>query len=698
LASELVTGSAPASENFALSRLWSARSVAVVGASDRPGALGRLPIEHLLRYGYRGAIYPVRPDGASVAGLPSYQSVQACPGTPELAMIMVSASRVEAAVDDCIAAGVPTAIVCSSGFAETGPEGAALQGALAEKARAAGLRLVGPNTIGSVGVDLGLVASFSPLFSGERTELVPGGIGFVSQSGALGYGAVSLAFERGLGLGWVVNTGNEADVRALEVMTAMARMPDCEGVLGYLEVLDDVGGLRTLASSGVPVALVKAGRSTAGQRAAASHTGALATEDRVVDAALRQFGIVRADDVDDLLDMGDAFAQPRRPAGPRVAVVTTSGGSGILAADAIEAARLTLAGLGAPTIAALAEIVPAFGATANPVDVTATVMSDPTLFDRALDVIVDDDGVDAVVACFCVLTAGDVDRVVESLARVAERSGKPVLAARTGAAHLAPAAAAAMRAAGIPSYPTPARAVRALAGLWQVSRPHMVDVESDESVVPARRPPVEASEIELKSILRAAGLPVPGGRLARDASDTSRAVAEVGGSAVLKAVVPGLLHKSDVGGVEVGVTVAGAGIAYERVRALGGEVLVEEMVSGGLEVLVGMSPTPLGQVLTVGVGGVLTEAVDDVALRVLPVGRREVEAMIDETRLGRLLAGTRGSTPYDRTALVSAVLDLVGATAEWPSGFELDLNPVTVLPAGQGVRILDAAYVAPKED
>lgn len=691
--------SAPSSP---LAALWSARSVAVVGASDRPGSLGRLPVEFLQRYGYAGRILPVRPDGAPVAGLPSYASLRECrreQGPVDLAMVMVAAPRVLAAVQDCADAEVPVAVICTSGFAETGEEGAALQAEVVRAAHEGGVRLVGPNCIGSVGVATGQVSSFSPLFSGERTELVPGAVGFVSQSGALGYGAVSLAFERGLGLGWVVNTGNEADVSAVEVMGALTREPGCRGLLAYLETLGDFEGLRAVAATGMPVAVLKAGRSDAGARAAASHTGALAAGDRVVDAALRQLGIVRVDDVDELLDVGEVMTIRHRPQGRRVAVVTTSGGSGILAADAVEAHGLEMAALSEQTLAVLDEIVPAFGSTANPVDVTAAVMSNASLFDRTLDVIADDPGVDLIVACFCVLTGTDVDDVVTSLARVAERSGIPVLAVRTGADHLAPQAAARMRAAGIPCYPTPARAVRAAAALVQFSTP-TASAPSAPAASPAAPavhpvPRAGAGEQEMKALLSEAGLPVPAGRVAASAADAAAAVADVGGRAVFKAVVPGLLHKSDAGGVIVGVTAEEAGPAWEKVASLGGEVLVEEMVSGGVEALVGLAPSPLGMVLTVGVGGVLTEVLHDVALRVLPVGRDDVEAMVDETRLGALLAGVRGATLADREALVQAVLQVCEVTHAWPQGFELDLNPVTALAVGNGVRVLDAAYIAP---
>jgi acetate---CoA ligase (ADP-forming) len=689
----------------ALSMLWSASSIAVVGASDRAGALGRLPVDFLQRYGYAGRVLPVRPDGAAVAGLPSYTSLRDCPPPVDLAMIMVAAERVPAAVEDCVAAGVPVAIVCTSGFAETGADGAATQESIVRVARAGGLRLLGPNCIGTVGVGTAQVSSFSPLFAGEHTRLVPGSLGFVSQSGALGYGAVSLAFERGLGLGWIVNTGNEADVTTVEALAAIGRQPECRGLLGYVESLNDVSGLRDVVSTGVPVALLKAGRSEAGQRAAALHTGALAAEDKVVAAALRQLGIVSVDDVEDLLDVGDVMQVAHRlagdrVAGDRVAIVTTSGGSGILAADAVAVHGLRLAQLSTSTQQVLDRIVPAFGATANPVDVTATVMSNSALFDQALEAIADDPEVDVVLACFCVLTGQDVDDVVSSLAKVAGHSHKPVIAVRTGAAHLAPDAARRMREAGIPCYPTPARAVRALAALRVFGSGALLHTSAVDEVkmdtIPI--PSGGISESGLKDLLSDAGFPIPARRLASTGKEAREAVEEFGGRAVFKAIVPGLLHKSEHGGVVLGVTPEDAAAVWKQLDTLGGRVLVEQQVTGGVEALVGVAPSPLGSVLTVGVGGLLTELLNDVALRLLPVSRIDVEDMIDETRLGRLFDGVRGAGPVDRTAFVDVVLRLASMAAAWPTGFELDLNPIAVLPVGQGVRILDAAYVAPSSD
>lgn len=677
-----------------LRSLWAARSVAVVGATDRAGALGRLPVAYLQRFGYAGRILPVNPRADTVLGLPAFPSVaaaRAATGEPvELALLMVAAARVPDAIDDCAEAGVPVAVVMSSGFAEAGDEGAALQHEAVRQARAGGVRLVGPNCIGTVGFATGQVTSFSPLFSAADVPMRSGSVGFVSQSGALGYGAVSLALARGLGLGWAVNTGNEADVDAVEVLTELAELAECRALLGYVESLRDGAALRRLAALGKPIALIKAGSSEAGARAAASHTGALAASDTVVDGVLRQLRIARAGDVDELLDLGDAFETPRRPAGTRVAVVTTSGGSGILAADAIAARGLDLAAFSPASQEALDAIVPAFGSAANPVDITATVMSDPALFDRCLDAVADDPGVDSVLACFCVLTGSDVDRMVASLTRVAERTGKPVLVARTGADFLAPKAAEALRAAGIPAYPTPARAVRALAALWE-TRP-LSGGTAAATPPGVAVPGPDASEVELKALLAAAGLPTPRGRLATDAADAAAAVTEVGGQAVLKAVVADLLHKTEAGGVVLDVDAAAAGEAYDRLAALGGGVLVEEMVTGGAELLVGIAPTPMGQVLTLASGGVLTEVLDDAVFRLLPITGEDAREMVADLRGAAVLHGARGRPALDVEALAQLLVSLSGAVDGWPAGYELDLNPVLVL--RDGVRVLDAAFVA----
>lgn len=692
-----------------LSALWAARTIAVVGASERPGTPGRQLVEHLLRFGYAGTVVPVNPRAGTVLGRRAYPSLAAAGIDVDLAVVVVPAAAVPDAVRDCARAGVRVVIVGSSGFAETGAAGRALQGEVAAVARAAGMRLVGPNCIGSVGPATGLVASFSPLFSGTHTTLVAGRVGFASQSGALGFGAVSLAFERGIGLFAAVTTGNEADVTALEVLAAMATSPDCDAVLGYVESLADGPALRALAATGKPVALLVGGASEAGARAAASHTGALATPGRVVDGALRQLGIVRARDVDDLLDAGAAFAlaprsgATRRPAPggiPGVGVVTTSGGSGILAADAVSQYGLRLAELAPDTVDALRRVVPPYGATANPVDVTATVMRDPTLVGRCLDAVAADPAVDVIVLCFCVLAGDDADAVVAALPDLLARYGKPVLVARTGAEHLAPAVRRRLAELGVPVYLTPGRAVAAAAALLGAGAPGAAGAAgaalSAGGAVAAppshgSAPAAGATEAELKELLAGAGVRVPRGRVITEPDRAAAAVADVGGRAVLKLVAPGLLHKTEAGGVVLGVTPATAPAVAARLLGLPGAtgVLVEEQVSDGVELLVGIAPSPLGPVLTLGAGGVLTEVLDDVAVRLLPVTEADIRRALAETRVGRLLAGFRGRPPADVDALVALVARVTRLAAGWPG--ELDLNPVVV--SDRGAVVLDAAYL-----
>lgn len=692
--------SSSGSHDDVLSALWSARSIAVVGATERAGAMGRLPIDYLLKYGYGGRIAPVNPKGGTVLGIPVFSDLREAAIDNEapidLALIMVPAGAVEQAVTDCAAAGVRVCVVMSSGFGEVDEAGKQRQDTLVAIARDAGMRLVGPNCIGSVGGSDSVLATFSPVFSSPSTPLPSGPLALVSQSGALGFGALSLGLERDVPIGIAVTTGNEADVTAEEVAASLARDEQVRGVLLYLESVTDVAMLARTAAH-VPTVAVKAGRSEAGARAAASHTGALTSGDDVVDAALARAGVARVPTIDHLLDAGALFATGTRldvPHDPRVGigVITTSGGSGILAADAIEAEGLTLATLDASTIAAIERVIPAYGSAVNPVDVTAAVMAEPGLFETCVHQLAADPAVDAIVACFAVLVGDDVLRIARALGEVRSTTNKPVVAARTGAANLAPEGARLLADQGVPVYPTPERAVAAVRALRDACRrPLLVEPNTGAARKTTRsvpQPAANATEDQLKAIFASAGLPIPTARLVTDSAAASAAVNEMGGRAVFKAVVPGLLHKSDAGGVIVDVDVDGAPAAFAQCAELGGEVLVEQFIPGGVEVLVGITPSPMGRVLTVGVGGVLTELVADVAVTLLPVSERDIDALLDRTRVGRLLAGVRGAPAADRGALVRTIMQLIDATAGWPQDMEIELNPVTVLP--RDCWILDA--------
>ena len=680
-----------------LSYLWSAKSIAIIGASERVGSMGRIPLEYLKRFGYAGKIFPVNPKGEPIFGLKTYTTVTEIKEEIDLALVLVPLAGVEQAVADCAAAHVAVVTVMGSGFAEADEEGAELQARLVEIARSSGMRLVGPNCIGSVGGRAKVLATFTPVFASESTRLSDGGLALVSQSGALGYGTYSLGMAENLPIGTVVTTGNEADVNAFEVAQVLAEDSSVDGILIYAESINDISALEAVARH-KPTAILKAGRSDAGAKAASSHTGAMATADRVVDAAISASGAVRVNDIEELLDAGSIFSTKKRLKGKGVAIITTSGGSGILGADALEKYGLELAQLTDDTRKKLDEVIPTYGSSANPVDVTAAVMSSPELFAKCLDVLINDKNVDALVAAFCVLVGDDVKKIANGLRTVKAVRDIPIIVSRTGSASLAPEAATLLTAENIPIFPTPERAIRALSHLHRVStftpRPMRAPLTSAQ---PA--PHDGASEVEIKEIWRKASVPVPESLTISERNEVSAAVERVGGRAVLKAVIPGLVHKSDVGGVVLDVTSEKAPSVFDSLMSLApngdGAVLVERFVPKGIEALVGITSSPLGPVLSVGVGGVLTEVINDTSLRLLPVTREDVEEMIDETRLAKLFSGVRGAPASDRKAFVETVLKITDATMGWPEGFELDINPVTVLT--DGAWVLDSAYIAPSQ-
>jgi len=676
-----------------LSLLWNAQSIAIIGATERENAIGRAPIEYLQRYGYKGEIYPINPKGSTILGLQAFSTITEINSEIDLALILLPAGLVEEALTQCGVAKVKVVIVMSSGFAESDTDGVLAQARLVDIAKHSGMRLVGPNCIGSVGGAKKLVASFSPVFSAPTTNVEAGSIALVSQSGALGYGMYSLGLDQGVPLGVVVTTGNEADVTNLEVANALADDPTVSAILLYAESLTDIGMLHQISTK-KPTAILKVGRSAQGAIAAASHTGALATEDRIIDAAIRATGAVRVDDVEQLLDAGLIFASGVKSLGKRVAIITTSGGSGILATDALDANGLELAVLAPESLAELRNIVPSYGNANNPVDVTAAVMSSPDLFEKCLDILAQDKGVDSIIACFAVLVGSDVERIAAALGGVSKIRKIPIAVARTGSKNLAPNAQAIFKSLNIPVFPTPDRAVAALRILNDSGRViERISTKLSSELFPT--PSSTATEVEMKALWKKVGIPVPQSVVVSEVKDIQVAIKFVGGRAVLKAVVPGLLHKSEAGAVALDIGADTAEATFISLSQLSGkgvknDVLVETFIPKGVEALVGVTSSALGKVLTIGVGGILTEIISDVSIRLLPVDESTVRQMIAETRLAPLFAGARGSAPADIGAFIAAVLRIAEVASTFPESSELDINPLTVLP--QGAWVLDTAY------
>ncbi|MFM7492192.1 MAG: acetate--CoA ligase family protein [Actinomycetota bacterium] len=678
----------------AIANLWRAKSIAIIGASEREGAMSRLPISYLKKYGFKGEIFPVNPKGGEIAGITAYKSIKDIPKKIELALIMVPVDAAKTAVRECGEAGVSIVTVMGSGFAESGESGKELQDEIISIAKEFGMRVVGPNCIGSIGSEAKLLATFSPVFASDSTELAKSGLALVSQSGALGYGTYSLGIDRSLPIGIVVTTGNEADVTALEVAKTIADDESITGLLIYAESIDDLSALEYFAKA-KPTAILKSGRSEAGARAAESHTGALATSDRVIDAAIKRAGAVRVNDVEELLDAGAIFATKKRLAGNRIAVITTSGGSGILAADAIERYGLQLAQLSKKTRDELDQIIPAYGSSANPVDLTAAVMADKELFKKAIQVLSQDPGIDAIVAALCVLVGDDVEMIANTLKSINFEAGEklPIVIARTGSPSLAPSAVKLFIDANLPTFPVPERAVRALSILKDATKSKRETSSRTPITSAIPEPKSGVTEKELKELWRQSGISVPENVLIESSAGASEAVKSVGGRAVMKVVIPGVIHKTEIGGVLLDIDEKSAENSAAKLLSLSedAKVMVERFIPKGVEALVGVTTSSIGKVLTVGVGGVLTEVIRDSALRILPVTKDDVEEMLNETRLGQLIEGVRGERPGNRSALVETILRITDATEEWQGDFELDVNPVTI--TAEGAWVLDSAYV-----
>jgi len=678
----------------AIANLWRAKSIAIIGASEREGAMSRLPISYLKKYGFKGEIFPVNPKGGEIAGITAYKSIKDIPKKIELALIMVPVDAAKTAVRECGEAGVSIVTVMGSGFAESGESGKQLQDEIIAIAKEYGMRVVGPNCIGSIGSEAKLLATFSPVFASDSTELAKSGLALVSQSGALGYGTYSLGIDRSLPIGIVVTTGNEADVTALEVAKTIADDESITGLLIYAESIDDLSALEYFAKA-KPTAILKSGRSEAGARAAESHTGALATSDRVMDAAIKRAGAVRVNDVEELLDAGAIFATKKRLTGNRIAVITTSGGSGILAADAIERYGLQLAQLSKKTRDELDQIIPAYGSSANPVDLTAAVMADKELFKKAIQVLSQDPGIDAIVAAFCVLVGDDVEMIANTLKSINFEAGEklPIVIARTGSPSLAPSAVKLFIDANLPTFPVPERAVRALSILKDATKSKRETSSRTPITSAIPEPKSGVTEKELKELWRQSGISVPENVLIENSAGASEAVKSVGGRAVMKVVIPGVIHKTEIGGVLLDIDEKSAENSAAKLLSLSedAKVMVERFIPKGVEALVGVTTSSIGKVLTVGVGGVLTEVIRDSALRILPVTKDDVEEMLNETRLGQLIEGVRGEKPGNRSALVETILRITDATQTWQGDFELDVNPVTI--TAEGAWVLDSAYV-----
>lgn len=684
------------SRSDAIQNMIAPRAIAVIGASADFSKVNGRPLKHLIEKGYAGGIHPVNPKYDQIAGLPCHPDIASLPDDIDVAIVAVPAREVVAAVQALGERGIPAAVIFSSGFGEMGEQGRALEQDLARAARESGIVLCGPNCLGFVNAFDNVYATFSQYADGETG---PGPVGFVTQSGAFGTAIAALIRERGLGLGYFINTGNEADLVFSELALAVVEDPRVKVVAGYLEGLVDGASLVALAQRcrelGKPLVLTKVGRMAAGARAAASHTGSLAVEDDVFDAVIRQYGVLRARNEEQMLDMLEVLVQPRACAGFGLGIATQSGGAGVMMADRAEEVGLTVPALSAATRKRLGEFMPAFGAVGNPVDVTGQFVAKPELLRESVIALLDDPQVHVAIVWLQLMTA-HVDTLVEIFREIQSRSTKPMLVCWVAA----PAdARRKLRDLGIVVYGAGERAVEAAAALARFHTNQTLKLDDERMPALPAAPALAATltglvpSCQATDWLTQAGIPMAPVMLARNADAAVAAWRRFGGPVALKIESPDIAHKTEVQGVmlrlddEAAIRQAyadlNANAARHKPQARIDGVLVQPMAPGHVELVVGVQRDPVfGMVVMVGIGGVLVEVLKDVAFRRAPFGVQEGLSMLAQLRMGALLDGVRGQPAVDRHAVARLLARLSAWAAATDRLAELDLNPVRVGPEG----------------
>ncbi|MEA2669903.1 MAG: hypothetical protein QOG45_123 [Chloroflexota bacterium] len=683
---------------LSMARLLRPRSIAVVGAGRREASVGRRILRNLLQSGFRGPVYPVSLHASVVEGVAAHPTVAAIPHPVDVAVIAVPPAAVLEAVDACAAKGVHGLIVVSSGFSETGPEGAALERRLVERAHRGGMRLIGPNCLGVIDTHPGV--RMNATFATRAP--VPGPVAFASQSGALGIAMLERAQARGLGMSAFVSMGNKVDVSSNDLLRYWEHDEQTRVILLYLESFGKpraFGRVARRVSRSKPIVTVKAGRSAAGARGATSHTAALAAPDTAVDALFRQSGVIRVDTLEQLLDVGAVLAHQPLPRGGRVAVVGNAGGAGILAADALARYRLEPVELDAGVQSALRAAVPGAPGLENPVDLGASAGAES--FRRALAIILAADRVDAVIAIHAPVPGAPVAEVAAAIAAAAAGAGKPVLATFLGM-HAPPAVPGTE--VRVPAFAFPEPAAQALAAVTAYARWRMrpegtvtvldaLDREAARSVVAAEldgRPQgawldPEAARVLLATYGIAAAPTIP----VDSAAEAAAAAGSLGFPVALKVRGQGLVHKTEVGGVRLDLGDAGAVRAAYAAIALGAGpemegAVVQAMAPAGVETIVGVVHDPVfGPLLMFGSGGVT----GDRAFRALPLTDLDARELVRSIRGAPLLFGYRGAPPVDVAALEQLLLRIARLAEDVHELAEVDLNPVIVSPGG--VSIVD---------
>ncbi len=689
------------------------KSVAVIGASSNPDKLGYAVVKNLLDGGYSrlGRVYPINPTAQEILGFKAFPTVQQVPDPIDLAVIVIPYPHVPDALRTCGQKGIPSAIVISAGFREAGQEGLERELELVQICQEYNLRLIGPNC-------LGVIDSFTPLNASFAAGTPPSGpMAFMSQSGALGTAVLDIALAGRLGLSKFVSLGNKADVSEIDLLQAWVEDAHSKVILIYSEGMPSGQEFIRVAREVTcqkPVVAIKSGVTQSGSRAVSSHTGSLAGSEQAYQAAFQQAGILRADSMEALFDMALALGYQPPLKGDRIAIITNAGGPGILATDALEKSGLTLARFELETIHALEQYLPDAASAANPVDVLGDARADRYQF--ALERVASDPNVDGIMGLLTPQAMTEIEATAKAIGTLVQHIQLPVLGCFMGEARIQ-SGIDILTSFGIPNYPFPERAANAFRAMssYRVIRarpdPEYVHFEVDQASVRKvfdlvrLEKRLTMGDAESRQVLQAYGLRIPRSEIAETPEAAAAIAAKIGYPVVLKIASPDILHKTDIGGVKVGLQNASdVRDAFElmvyraqryipEARIWG--CLVQEMApAGGLEVLVGMNRDPqFGPLVTFGLGGIYVETLRDVTFRVAPLSRQEAVDMMSQVRAHALLDGVRGQPPMDKAAIVDTLLRVSQLVQDFPEIIEMDINPLMVYPQDGGALALDMRLV-----
>ena len=712
-----------------LDAIFSPQSVAVVGASKTPGKVGHDLFANILRGNYTGTLYPVNPSARSVLSVRAYPSIIDIPDPVELAIIILPPKLALEAVNNSVEKGIKGIIIVSAGFREVGKQGLEIENQIVSLCKDAGIRVVGPNCLGVINPSpaVNLNASFS-------THMPkPGNISFISQSGALCTAVLDFAADRDFGFSKFISIGNKADVDELDILRYLHEDLETEVIMLYLEELrrgpefiEEVKHI-TSGSRPTPILAIKSGRTSAGAKAAASHTGALAGTEAVYDAIFEQSGIIRADSIDDLFNFANAFTFKKQsalgkiyrkiPAGNRVAIITNAGGPGIVATDMTVSSGLELASFSSQTIKSLASHLPQTANLHNPVDVIGDASYDR--YESALETVIKDDGVDGALVILTPQSMTDVLGTAEAIVKITNRTTKPVLCCFMGIFDVS-AGVKYLQEHGIPVYRFPENAAKAFGALYEYSQwlsrlelaPFVLkhDVKKADKFIKAclKAGKTYLNELDGLDILKCYGFSILPTYLARNENEAAEIAEEISYPVVLKIVSPQIIHKSDAGGVVAGInTKKEIKQAYHQIisnakqfdpKAQIDGILVQKMSEPGQETILGMNRYPIfGPLLMFGFGGIFVEVFQDVSFRLAPIGRNSARKMIQSIKGYKLLQGFRGKPKRDVEHLEKLLISLSDMATNHPEIIEMDINPLFVHEEGKGATVADCRIILKKD-